>query len=272
METRLPPSSDEEDQLALFIPKLSEPCTACFSLFVRRHWQIFDFLFFASSLAVEQDKKRIVAARALADGGSEEYKKLLEEVEKTKNITLDKLRSFNKFISQAMIIGLVDNFLCYLSEIIQVCMVSRPDVLKSSEQVKIEEILKLSSMDEIVEFLVEKKINELSYGGVNELNKFCRDRLGLSIWELGEERDLLTIAIELRNICSHNRGIVNSIFLKRIMDASHRFKFEKSKQFHASFDELVLLANNMMVVAQRLDKQASKKFSIDLNNSHQRNT
>jgi hypothetical protein len=58
METRLPPSSDEEDQLALFIPKLSEPCTACFSLFVRRHWQIFDFLFFCIQLGRRARQKK----------------------------------------------------------------------------------------------------------------------------------------------------------------------------------------------------------------------
>lgn len=257
----------EQDQSLLIVPSRSQPSTKCFLSFGERHVQIFGFLFFASSLAHETDNKRINAARVLAGDGSEKYKKLLEEVEQTRDATLKRLRSFNVFISQSMIIGLVDNFLCYLSEIIQLCMISKPDVLKSSEQVIIEDILRFSSMDEIVEFLVERKVNELSYGGVDKLNEFCRSRLGLAIWQCDEERDLLKVAIELRNICSHNRGVVNRIFLKKIAGASHKFAFENSKHFHASFDDLVLLANNMVVVAQRLDALASKKFSIYLEGS-----
>jgi hypothetical protein len=252
-----------EDIPRLLIPTPSEPCTRPLSLFLNEHWQIFEFLFFTSHLAVAQDQTRLHAVRALAKGGSEEDQKRLELAEKNKDATFKKFQSFGQFYSDTMVVRLVDNFLCYLSELIQLCMKTKPEVLRSSEMVKIEDILKLSNMDEVIEFLVERKINELSYGGTKELNQFCSDRLGMSIWNNEDERGVLSVGVELRNIITHNRGIVNALFLSRLRNTVHPFEFRLGRAFHADFDQLVVLANHMINIARRLDAQAAEKFGIN---------
>ncbi len=247
--------------LNLAFPISSELCTKPLFLFLQRYHQIFKFLFFSSNLAVVRDQTRLIAARALATR-SEEDKKYLEELERNKNPTFEKFRDFADFQSENMCIRLADNFLCYISDVTQICMKSRPEVLRSSETVKVEDILKLSSYTEVVEFLVERKINELSYAGTNKLNDFFTQRFGYSLWTSNHERSILIVAIEIRNIHTHSRGIVNRIFLNRIKDTVHPFNFTNGRKFHAGFDDLVILAKNMALIARRVDALAAEKFDI----------
>jgi hypothetical protein len=258
-------SPEDKDKLAgvLFAPPTGL-CTNSLAIFVREHRQIFKFLFFSASLAAFQDEGRLRAARALAFRGSEEDQKKLEMVEKNKDAVFKQLQSFSRLQSEVMCIRLVDNFLCYVSDLTQLCMKARPEILRSSEMVKVEDILKLSSLDEIVEFLVERKVNELSYGGTKELNSFFSNRFGFELWTSQEERNLLTVAVELRNIYTHNRGIINRIFMGKLKGADVPFQFTLGKRFPAEFDDIVLMANNMFVIACRVDALAADKFAIDL--------
>lgn len=254
---------DDNDKITPpLTPRHSELCSKPLSLFFRQHWEVFDFLFFTANLAATQDERRLIAARALAKGGSPEYQRHLEIVESNKDATVKRLKNFSAFNSGNATIRLVDNFLCYISELIQVCMKSRPDVLKSAETVKIEEVLRYDSIDDLVEFLIERKINELSYKGAKELNQFCSDRLGMSIWDNADEEGLVIVAIELRNILIHNRSIVNKLFLRRLKGVTCPFRLESGKRFQLDFDELVIIANNMITVARRLDGRAATKFGL----------
>ncbi len=96
---------------------------------------MFDFLFFAIRLASERDEMTFEAARVLAMIDVE-YEGKFVEIEKDKKRTFNALRKFSVLMSENLCIRSVDNFLAYLSETIQMCMKSRPEMLRSSETIK----------------------------------------------------------------------------------------------------------------------------------------
>jgi len=161
-----------------------------------------------------------------------------------------------------MIIRLVDNFMSFLSETLQACMSKKPELLRSKEQIKTEDVLRFTNRRELVDFLVNRKLNELGYGGLRGIEEFMDQRLNVRLVKSDDERALLSIAIELRNIYTHNRGVANELFLSRIAEHEHAYKFIQGKRFHADFDQIVRFANNLFDIAIQLDGQVLTKFGL----------
>jgi hypothetical protein len=246
-------------------PENKHLCTEKLYYFLRRHFSIFDLLFFNIDLARNADRVRLVAATALAKTGEDKHAKALEEAEKNKDAMFKKLQSFSVLQSENLCIRLADNLLCYISEIIQACMLKRPELLRSGEMIAIEDVLKFSSYAELTAFLVDRKLNELTYGGIKGISAFLTERTGFDLFSNENERALLTLSIELRNIYTHNRGVVNELFLKRTSTARSLFpawRFKQGERFHAGFTSTTVLANNMYRIASKIDAQAATKFKI----------
>jgi hypothetical protein len=111
--------------------------------------------------------------------------------------------------------------------------------------------------------MADKKVNELAYGGLKGLEEYVKDRLGTTMFDNDDERIKLTILAELRNIHTHNRGIVNEIFLKRVGQKKFgSFDFVLDRTTHVGFEEFVILSRNAINVAMRLDTNLAKKFGV----------
>jgi hypothetical protein len=134
----------------------------------------------------------------------------------SKNMLFRKVQYFSPLISSNLVMDMANNFLTYLSEIIQNAVSKKPEILRSNDRFTAEEILQFSKMSDVASYIADRKINELSYGGLRQMEQFIDDRLGLKLFEDDEERRLLSILVELRNIQTHNRGIVNDLFLNRL--------------------------------------------------------
>lgn len=158
-------------------PRSAQPCTSQQHRFLRRHVLIFELFFFGLGLATKADEMRNIAAKALAFRGDEEALIGLREVEQNPNPTLMKLNSFAALQSENIVIRVVDNFLSYLSEIIQVAIKKQPKILSADEAVKLEDVLRFSRYSDLVSYLIEKKINELSYQSIREIENLCRHAL-----------------------------------------------------------------------------------------------
>ena len=117
-------------------------------------------------------------------------------------------------------------------------------------------------MHDLRAYIANKKINELSYGGLKQIQEFISDRLGVEMFTSTEQQSLLTIFVELRNIHTHNRGIVNQLFLDRIGEGHKQFKFTLAKLFHVDLDNFILLSKNAIEVALQVDDSLAKKFKI----------
>ena len=177
--------------------------------------------------------------------------------------TYRSMENYGGQFSRNMTVGMANNFLSYISEVLQLVLAARPEILRSSERLTTEEILQFSDIKDIVAYVADRKINELSYGGLKGVEAYLRDRLGLELFENSNERMHLSILAELRNIYTHNRGIVNRLFLTRIGSTSHdTFKFVLGEPYAVDLIDFNKLAVNAITVASRLDKGLTRKFGI----------
>jgi hypothetical protein len=255
---------DESPPLALtgFFPgPTATLSTEPFSQFLTEYRANVNAFFFIMKVVSRIDDNRVTAAKALLSGEKDELarKKLQDSID-SPDEALKSLNQHASVMSMNLTNGVVSAFQRYFSSIVQAAALKQP-LLLSSTQIKVDDVLRFSRHRDLVSFIVDRKVNELAYGGINDLERFFNDRLGVKMFESPRERDLLRLFIEARNINVHNGGIVNDIFLSKA-GSVEGFEYVRGKRFHVDYDALVALTVNAMKVAVHIDAAVSKKFRI----------
>jgi hypothetical protein len=250
------PAKTVDDGPALYRPTAKDKCSEPLHRFISEYDDLVGAFLFTIMMAKQIDMTRNIAARALDFVKKDDSEYQHDDAFKT-------VQKYGPFLSRNLVIGMANNFFSYVSEVLQIVLQRKPEVLRSSERLTNEEVLQFSRIKELVAFMADKKVNELAYGGLKGVEVYVKDRLGVSMFDNDDERVKLTILAELRNIHTHNRGIVNEIFLKRVGRQNHdNFDFKLDQPTHASFDQFVLLSRNAIEVALRLDRNLAAKFRI----------
>lgn len=250
----------EEDPPELFFPGNKQLCTEELFFFLRDFKKLMDFFFFIINLATTADQVRSHASKVLAETAKDDNEREMYS-KKSGEIVFDKLKNFRTLNSRNLTTNTVDTFLWFFSSIIKACINKNPVLLKSSESITVEEVLDFDRKTDLIDYLIDRKINSLSYGGIRQMERFLSDRLGVDAFKNDESRDLLGIFVEVRNIYIHNRGIVNRLFLSRVIKHFH-FEFVEDERFHVDFDDFSILANNSIKVAVDIDERLAKKFRL----------
>src|SRR5262249_31529015 len=162
--------------------------------------QLLSLFYFTVHLASRADEVREKATKTLMDVAhtEDEKNKYKAELDR-KGIVFNKLKEFRSLNSRNLTTTSVDAVMWYLSNIIQNAMARRPEMLRSSETITIDEVMDIKTRKSLLTYLIDRKVNSLSYGGIRQLEKYIRDRLGADLFHTDDERDLLNIFIELRN-------------------------------------------------------------------------
>jgi hypothetical protein len=122
-------------------------------------------------------------------------------------------QSFRRLWLRLMLCSAVDNFQTYLSEMLQAVFTSRPETLKSSEKVEVQDVLQYASIEEFIEASAERKVQNLTSRGFPKLRDYFVDRLGVRADLTDDTLASTTAAIALRNLFVHHRGRVTRQFL-----------------------------------------------------------
>lgn len=248
------------------LPQEKVVCTKTFWEFVSAYKETLDFFFFTVELAHRADHVSLTSAKALVglEKDSNKRERLQEIIDNPGRVS-KKLAAFSEINSRNILTGIADSFLWYISNIIQQAIRRKPEIIKSGETVRVDDIFNYSSRRELINYLIDRKINSLSYGGLKQIEKYLTDSLGVELFNNERDRNLLRIFIEIRNIHTHNRGVVNRIFLDRVggIVGEFDFNFKEGRKAHLGFDELSDFANTCVITAQSLDENTSRKFSIE---------
>jgi hypothetical protein len=110
----------------------------------------------------------------------------------------------------------VDRYLQYISDVLAGLFTLRPEMLKSNDKVEVEFILEHRSMEELVQSLIERKVMTLSYKGMREVSAYFTDRLKIPLFDSKEQLEVGVLAVEMRNLFTHNQGVVNRVFQERV--------------------------------------------------------
>lgn len=168
------------------------------------------FFFDIISTAEEFDKMRIYVAKSLANINGDEPDK-----EDLKHKATYRVKRHIKLIREIWLCRLVECYENYLSSILKDVFLCCPDILKSSETVKIDEILKYDTMEEFVKELTERKVSELSYSSFDDLFDFFDKKLKIKIIDEGN-KGFIREAIETRNISTHNDCVINKRYISKL--------------------------------------------------------
>ena len=119
---------------------------------------------------------------------------------------------------------LVDQYLTYLAHILALLFRTRPETLhapldegrRADSGIALETILQHETMEELLDTIVDRRVQDLSYRGMADVAKFLRRRLGFDLFESHKDLETAVLMVELRNLLAHNRGVVNETFLSRV--------------------------------------------------------
>jgi hypothetical protein len=230
-----------------------DPMTEECSQFFDEHWQLASFLLFVMMLAVEKDEtERRLARLTLQHGNLPD-----SDREKIVPVTIHGIGAWQALMTreqtllQFMLCRAVDNFLSYISELLALLFSSRPETLLGEDKVSYDEILQFQTLEELIGYLAETKVHELSYKGMRELAKYLSKRLGFAFCQDQQAFDRIVLVIEMRNLITHNRGVVNRIFKRRQPSFPADLRTVITLEMTQTVQDIDLLARSVCDIEER---------------------
>jgi hypothetical protein len=154
----------------------------------------------------------------------------------------------------------VDNFLSYVSDILTQAIVTRPNLLKTKEQVTLEEVLQHVTLEDFVRWAAEKRVNELSFKGLTKIAEYIEKRLGLALHSSEADWKTLKQSVAVRNIVVHRRAIIDERFVWAMDDTS----YQAGEKFSVPRELLADTMKCTMRVVRDFDKRVAEKFGLTL--------
>ena len=128
----------------------------------------------------------------------------------------------------------VDNFRNILVDIIYEILHKRPEILSSGKSmVSTDEVLKFKRHEDLVHYIIEKKIDSLSYQGIHEIKIWC-DEKGIPLVISDTSMETLKEIIATRNIIVHNRGYVNEVYWRVVKNPKLKIGEKKKSNMNIS--------------------------------------
>jgi hypothetical protein len=241
---------------------LNEICTHSMCMLRHDLFNAFSNFFLLVELTSFSDEASKKFSKVLVPfAKSDEERKRYEANSTGPNRGLEKLKRFSRVNSKSLTNSCIDLFLWYIADVLKTAIRRRPDLLRSNEQIKVDEVLDYTNRKELIDFLVDRKINALAYGGIFGIEAYIKERLGLNLFPTEVHRNTLKFYNEVRNVNAHNRGFANSIFIKRV-NGTLPHKFVEGDYVDVDFDDLSNLCTIILETVQEFDKQIARKFSI----------
>ena len=188
-----------------------------------------------------------------------------EEVKETIKSELDSFLDINYYQSQLssmVYVKTVDNLITYFKEILSEIVISKPQVLKSQETEKLDFILDYDSMNDLVNAIANKKIEELFYKGIDDIEKFFKSRLGVDIFKSDTEKENINLLIKQRNLTVHNRGKISKEFSKQYSKQNPDIENRVGEYFIFQFEYVSSINLYVFNFVAEIDEELSKKFKL----------
>jgi len=228
-------------------PTKRPPTTEAFAGFFRAFVDLLSFVGFVPAMAMEGDK----LAKKAQDAG------IMTDDDAWLSWT-GEMASYHPLVEHMIHCHAVDNFLTYVSDLISLAYRTRPEMLKSTESVKLDEILEYTTMEDLVSYLVDRKVNELTYQGMRRIDSYLSGRFSFRLFEKEATSKNAVRIVEARNVIVHNRGFVSHIFISRVPDCALKIGQRLEITWKTLFEDLTFLSTS----ASDIDARAIQKFNL----------
>lgn len=154
----------------------------------------------------------------------------------------------------------VDNYLAYLADILREVLRARPEVLSSRRAtVTVEEALRHTTIDDLRSFIAERTVASLTFAGLQDLDNYFAERLGLPLSTDPATRQYLGNAVVLRNVLTHRRGVID----ERAIQAGLRGdEYKVGERLQLPTDEVRRLNKAVVSAVLDLDARVATKFGL----------
>lgn len=167
---------------------------------------------------------------------------------------------FARLTDETILCRIVDAFHIYMTEVIRLALTHEPRLLKAgAASMRVEEILDYGSIDEIVERLISRRVEELSYRGFHAIAEYVREKMGATLSIGDDDLSGATEAIALRNIIVHNRAVVNERFLEQ----TKRNDLTLGSRYHLLTPEVFDFIAALTNVAANVDQAIAGHFGLE---------
>jgi len=159
-------------------------------------------------------------------------------------------------LSTMMYVKTIDNFENYFKEVLSEIVTSDPRVLKSKDTEQLDFILSFNDYQSLISAIADKKIEALFYQGIDGIQKFFRERIGVEIFK--EKADQINLLFKQRNLAVHNRSKISKEFVRQFPDEG----FIEKMYLKFTFDYVQEVVSALYKIINELDYIFSKKFSL----------
>jgi hypothetical protein len=235
--------------------------------FIHEQLNIFMFMLMLGTVTVVADNARTIARKALGGETLPSGFDASVPLEEGGGPYQRGLRRLSPVVLQMLFARSIDNFESYLSEVVSECLHAKPEALRSGDaKVSVELVFTATSLDELREELIERRVNELSYLGFDKLTDWITDQLGVSDLRTSAARDTLAEYSEVRNCIVHHRSKVSQRYLSKVRAST---EMKVGQPIDVTFDMLYLVARATTEVAVALDASLRDKFGLSQVSIHE---
>jgi len=161
-------------------------------------------------------------------------------------------------LSSMIYVNTIDNFNTYFKDILSEVVLAKPQILKSQESEKLDFILEYESMDDLINAIANKKIEELFYKGIEDIEKFFKSRLKIDIFKTDEEREIINRLIKQRNLTVHNRRKISKEFAKLFPELNQKI----GEYLNFEFRYVSAINLHLFNYVGMIDEEISQKFKL----------
>lgn len=153
----------------------------------------------------------------------------------------------------------VENFLVYVSDVISEVLIACPHLLKSQEQVTLEDVLQHGTIAEFVSWAAEKRVAQLSFQGLDDIAQYVTKRLGLNLHQDEDDWVSLKKGVQLRNLIVHRRSRVDERFIRLTGEKG----LVKGGSYPTTMPDYVHAARSAMKIVSEFDARVAHKFPVE---------
>lgn len=164
----------------------------------------------------------------------------------------------SRYLGEMIFCRGVNSFQTYIAGLMTMIFEARPDTLKSEKKVTREFCVEHYAANDLISALAEQTVSELAYQSLKDLAKFFDESLGLPLFAEPDDLEKAALQIDIRNIITHNRGIINSFFVQRHAEYADAIGHPISMNDSDVSEKLGTLVYH----SRQLDARAIEKFGL----------
>ncbi len=169
------------------------------------------------------------------------------------------LRDQKQALLEMFFLRFVHNFECYLVDLLREVLKKQPKVLTDSQpSFSSEYFLQFGTMEELLNDVIESKINNLSYQGFSKLRRWCSER-GVPLVVRDEDADAIVELVATRNVLVHSRGVIDRKYVRTV--ESSRFSIGEVRRLDV--DELMERFALLNRTVSQTDQAIAAKFELE---------